>query len=494
VVKYPTSTNLSYFWNFGIFALVALILQIVSGILLVMHYTPNVDYAFISCDHIMRDVNYGWTLRYSHANGASIFFIVVYAHILRGLIYGSYLFTREPLWCSGVIIFLLMIITAFLGYILPWGQMSLWGATVITNLASTIPAAGDSIVLWLWGGFSVANPTLQRFFSLHFVFPFLILGFVGLHIFLLHNAGSSNPLGIPYTNDKTTFTPYYTIKDVYSLFIFFMIFTILVFFMPNALGHPDNSIPANSNVTPEHIVPEWYFLPFYAILRAIPDKALGVLALLMSIVILLFLPYIHSTNIRSALFKPGYKVFCFSFIAVVFLLGYLGAKPIEEPFLSLAQSSTMGYFTFFNLLPFIERLDQFVLWLINKLKPPMPKQPDRPYLKITNDSPYWRIYKRFKNGKRYKNYRRREREKLFLELYDPKTVEIRRTQYHPEVLTLYEWLRAIHYERNRLQIDKNDILHTTFPTLDLRVEEAKIEALLARNDIEMPPTRKGLYK
>lgn len=368
-VKYPTSTNLSYLWNFGIFALVALAIQIVTGILLVMHYTPHIDYAFISCDHIMRDVNYGWLLRYSHANGASIFFIVVYAHILRGLIYGSYLFSRELLWCSGVIILLLMIITAFLGYILPWGQMSLWGATVITNLASTIPAVGESIVLWLWAGFSVANPTLQKFFSLHFVFPFIILGFVGLHVILLHKYGSSNPLGFGYNIDKTTFTPYYTYKDVFSLFIFFMIFTILVFFIPNALGHPDNSIPANSDVTPEHIVPEWYFLPFYAILRAIPDKAFGVLALLMSIVMLLFLPYLHSSYVRSALFKPFYKVFCFGFIAIVFLLGYLGAKPIEAPYLSLAQSMTISYFSFFFLLIFIERIDQYALMCLIIFEP-----------------------------------------------------------------------------------------------------------------------------
>lgn len=366
-VKYPTATNLNYFWNLGVFALVALAVQILTGILLVMHYTPHIDYAFLSCEHIMRDVHYGWLLRYLHANGASIFFIVVYGHIFRGLIYGSYLFARELLWCSGVVILLLMIITAFLGYILPWGQMSLWGATVITNLASTIPIAGDHIVLWLWGGFSVANPTLQKFFSLHFVFPFIILAFVGLHVLLLHSTGSSNPLGIDYVTDKTVFTPYYTIKDLYSLFLFFMLFAILVFFIPNALGHPDNYIPANSDVTPEHIVPEWYFLPFYAILRAIPDKAFGVLALLMSIVMLLFLPFLHSSDVRSSLFKPVYKVFCFSFIAIVILLGYLGAKPIEEPYLSLAQIATSAYFIYFFLLIFIDRIDQFLLILLKKI-------------------------------------------------------------------------------------------------------------------------------
>lgn len=315
-IKYPTASNLLYSWNFGVFALVTLAIQIITGIFLVMHYTPHIDMAFISVEHIMRDVNYGWALRYTHANGASIFFIVVYCHIFRGLIYGSYLFSRELLWCSGVVILLLMILTAFLGYILPWGQMSLWGATVITNLASTIPVIGDSIVIWLWGGFSVANPTLNRFFSLHYLFPFLILGVVALHVALLHYVGSSNPLGLNYEIDKTLFTPYYTLKDLFSLHFFFIFFAYLVCFIPNTLGHPDNYIPANPEITPAHIVPEWYFLPFYAILRAIPNKALGVVALLMSIVVLLFLPYLHSTFTRSSFFKPVYKIFCFSFIAL----------------------------------------------------------------------------------------------------------------------------------------------------------------------------------
>lgn len=364
-VKYPTPSNLTYAWNFGVFATVALILQIITGLILVMHYTPHVDLAFISCEHISRDVNGGWLLRYAHANGASVFFIVVYTHIFRGLIFGSYLFSRSLLWVSGVIILLLMIITAFLGYILPWGQMSLRGATVITNLASTIPYVGDSIVLWLWGGFSVANPTLNKFFSLHFLFPFIILAIVGLHLILLHNYGSSNPLGIDYGTDKVGFTPYYTLKDFYSIAYFFIFLAILIFFIPNTLGHPDNYIPANSDITPEHIVPEWYFLPFYAILRAIPDKALGVLALLMSILILLFLPFVHSSYIRSSLFKPVYKILCLSFLAIVIILGFLGAKPIEAPYLSLAQYATIGYFSFFPLLVIIEKID---LTLIKLLK------------------------------------------------------------------------------------------------------------------------------
>ena len=364
-VKYPTPSNLNYFWNFGIFSAVALLLQIVTGIVLCMHYTPHVDLAFISVEHIMRDVNYGWLLRYMHANGASLFFIVIYAHIFRGLIAGSYLFSRQLLWCSGVIILLIMIITGFLGYILPWGQMSLWGATVITNLASVIPVIGNDIVLWLWGGFSVDNPTLNKFFSLHYLLPFVLLALVALHFLLLHASGSSNPLGIDYTHDKVEFTPFYTLKDFYSLFFYFIFFAILIFFIPNHLGHPDNYIPANPSVTPEHIVPEWHFLPYYAILRAIPDKAAGVIALLLSILILIALPFIHGTHIRSSLFKPVYKFLCFSFLANIIILGFLGAKPIEPPYLFLAQIATIGYFSFFFLLILCEKLDLLLIkWLL----------------------------------------------------------------------------------------------------------------------------------
>jgi quinol-cytochrome oxidoreductase complex cytochrome b subunit len=363
-VKYPAPSNLSYAWNYGIFATVALIFQILTGVVLVMFYTPHVDLAFISVEHIMRDINAGWLLRYLHANGASLFFVAMYVHIGRGLVFGSYLFSRSLLWCSGVILFLLTIITAFLGYILPWGQMSLWGATVITNLASTVPLVGNDIVIWLWGGFSVANPTLNKFFSLHFLVPFIILAIVGLHFILLHTYGSNNPLGIDYKTDKITFSPYYTLKDFYSVFGYIAVLSLLVFFAPNYLGHPDNYIPANSDVTPAHIVPEWYFLPFYAILRAIPDKALGVLALLASILILLVLPFIHTSHIRSSLFKPFYKVLCFSFISISILLGYLGAKPIEPPYLLTAQYATVGYFSFFFVLVIVEHLDK-LLFLIS---------------------------------------------------------------------------------------------------------------------------------
>ena len=252
-----------------------------------------------------------------------------------------------------------MIITAFLGYILPWGQMSLWGATVITNLASTIPVVGENIVQWLWGGFSVDNPTLNKFFSLHYLFPFIILGLVGIHLILLHVSGSSNPLGIDFQNDKITFSPYYTLKDFYSVFAFIALLSWLIFFIPNTLGHPDNYIPSNPSVTPEHIVPEWYFLPFYAILRAIPDKSLGVIALLSSIIILLFLPYLHTTFVRSSLFKPFYKIFILNFLSNAILLGYLGAKPIESPFLETAQICTLIYFSFFIIIIIVEKIDSF---------------------------------------------------------------------------------------------------------------------------------------
>jgi quinol-cytochrome oxidoreductase complex cytochrome b subunit len=333
-----------------------------------MHYTPEVDLAFSSVEHIMRDVQFGWFLRYSHSNGASIFFIVVYAHIVRGLLFGSYLMWRKSLWCTGIVIFLLMILTAFLGYILPWGQMSLWGATVITNLASTIPKVGESIVLWLWGGFSVANPTLNRFYSLHFFFPFIILAFVGAHIYLLHLTGSSNPLGIKYALDKLGFGSYYTVKDFFSLFPFVFMFCCLVFFLPNYLGHPDNYIPANPSLTPEHIVPEWYFLPFYAILRAIPSKAFGVIALLSSIVGLFILPFVHKARLRSISFKPMYKSFIFTFLALCLLLGVLGSKPIEQPYLNFSEICTLIYFYFILSLIQIDNLDAFFLYLTEIVK------------------------------------------------------------------------------------------------------------------------------
>ena len=309
LIHYPAPINLTYAWSFGSTAGICLVIQILTGIFLAMHYTPHIDLAFSSVEHIMRDVNNGWFIRYAHANGASMFFIVVYSHIFRGLYYGSYMHPRQLLWCSGVLIFILMMGTAFMGYVLPWGQMSFWGATVITNLATAIPIVGQPIVDWLWGGFTVNNATLNRFFSLHFLFPFLIAGLSLLHLALLHKDGSNNPLGVDTSVDKVPFYPYFIVKDLFAFFIFTFVFSVFIFYFPNAMGHPDNYIPANPLVTPAHIVPEWYFLPSYAILRSIPNKLLGVLALLASILILLILPVVNSSAIRSTLYRPIHQTF-----------------------------------------------------------------------------------------------------------------------------------------------------------------------------------------
>eukprot|EP01110_Echinostelium_bisporum_P001694 TRINITY_DN13_c0_g1_i2.p3 TRINITY_DN13_c0_g1~~TRINITY_DN13_c0_g1_i2.p3 ORF type:complete len:383 (+),score=-17.97 TRINITY_DN13_c0_g1_i2:4991-6139(+) len=364
-ITYPAPANLNYNWNFGIYALAVLAIQIVSGILLVMFYSANVDVAFLSVERIMRDVELGWLLRYIHANGASFFFIVVYSHIFRGMYYGSYFFPRRALWCSGVIILLLMIITAFLGYILPWGQMSYWGATVITNLASTIPFFGQKIVYWLWGGFSVDNPTLTKFFSLHYLFPFIIAGLVGLHLFLLHNTGSSNPLGINFKTDQIPFHPYFTVKDFFSVLVFLFFFLLFVFFFPNTLGHPDNYIPANPDLTPEHIVPEWYFLPFYAILRSIPDKLLGVLGMLASILILLFLPFISNPRARNSQFRPLSNILTVLFFADTVVLTLIGQSPVDEPYLTIGRVATVFYFLYFALLFIIAKVDDYFAGYFN---------------------------------------------------------------------------------------------------------------------------------
>ncbi len=345
IIDYPTPVNLNYSWSFGSLAGICLVVQIITGVLLAMHYTPHVDLAFFSVEHIMRDVNGGTWLRYSHANGASMFFIVVYCHIFRGLYFGSYMQPRGFLWCSGVIIFLLMMATAFMGYVLPWGQMSFWGATVITNLFSAVPFVGGSIVEWLWGGFSVDNATLNRFFSLHYLLPFLIAGLTLLHLNLLHKDGSNNPLGTNTNTDYVSFYPYFYVKDLLGIFVFSFIFSFVVFFYPNVLGHSDNYIPANPLVTPPHIVPEWYFLPFYAILRSIPDKLGGVVAMVGAILILLTLP-ITSTPVlfRSAKFRPLYSFFYWLFVLDFLLLGWIGQKPVEEPFIFLGMVSTLIYF------------------------------------------------------------------------------------------------------------------------------------------------------
>jgi ubiquinol-cytochrome c reductase cytochrome b subunit len=361
VVSYPTPLNISYLWNFGILAGLCLVVQLLTGIFLAMHYTPHVDLAFNSVEHIMRDVNYGWLMRYVHTNGASMFFIIVYLHIGRGLYYGSYQTPREHVWLIGVVIFLLMILTAFMGYVLPWGQMSFWAATVITNLCSAIPLIGTDIVYWLWGGFSVDNATLNRFFSFHYLFPFIITALSIIHLAILHEFGANNPLGISSNIDKVPFFPYFYVKDLVGIIIFFIFFSYFIFFAPNMLGHPDNYIPANPMVTPTHIVPEWYFLPFYAILRSIPDKLGGVLAMVSSILVLLVLPYIHSSEIRSSAFRPFFKKFFWIFVINLIILGWIGGQPPEYPYTFIGRFSTIFYFSYFLIfIPFIASLEQIL--------------------------------------------------------------------------------------------------------------------------------------
>ncbi|MFN4089532.1 MAG: cytochrome b [Alphaproteobacteria bacterium] len=359
--EYPTPKNLNYMWNFGSLAGIVLVIMLVSGIALAMHYTAHVDMAFNSVERIMRDVNYGWLIRYIHMNGASFFFIVVYIHIFRGLYYGSYKQPRELLWILGVVILLLMMATAFMGYVLPWGQMSFWGATVITNLFSAIPLVGESIVTWLWGGFSVDNPTLNRFFALHYLLPFVIVGVVMLHIIALHTHGSNNPLGIDTKGpqDSIPFHPYYTIKDLFGLGVFLIVFCAFVFFAPNFLGHPDNYIRANPLVTPPHIVPEWYFLPFYAILRAVPSKLGGVLLMFAAIFVLVILPWLDRSPVRSARFRPIYKWVFWLLLVDVFVLGWAGAMPAEGVYLLTGQIATAYYFLhFLVLIPLLGKLER----------------------------------------------------------------------------------------------------------------------------------------
>lgn len=359
VGSYPTPKNLNYFWNFGSLAGLCLVVQILTGLFLTMHYTPQTGMAFDSVEHIMRDVNFGWLLRYIHANGASMFFIVTYIHIARGLYYGSYKYPRELLWMLGLVILLLMMASAFMGYVLPWGQMSFWGATVITNLFSAFPIVGEYIVTWLWGGYSVDNPTLNRFFALHFLLPLVLVAIVVLHIWALHQHGSNNPTGVDVKSSKDTipFNPYYTIKDLFGMGVFLMLFSYFVFFHPNALGHPDNYTPANPMVTPAHIVPEWYFLPFYAILRAIPDKLGGVLAMFGAILVLFILPWLDTSRVRSGAFRPLFKKCYWVFIANFVFLGYLGGKPAEQPYVLMSQLATAYYF--FHLLAILPWLGKY---------------------------------------------------------------------------------------------------------------------------------------
>ncbi len=360
--KYPTPKNLNYFWNFGSLAGIILVIMIVSGVTLAMNYAASADIAFDSVDRIMRDVNFGWLLRYVHMNGAHFFFFIVYIHIFRGLYYGSYKAPREILWAIGIFILLAMMATAFMGYVLPWGQMSFWGATVITNLFSAFPIIGEPVVQWLWGGFVVDNPTLNRFFALHFLLPFVIVGLVFMHLWALHVHHSNNPTGVEIKDEKQDtipFHPYYTIKDLYGLGVFLIFFAFIVFFAPNYLGHPDNYIPADPLVTPSLIVPEWYFLPFYAILRAFTDdfflyawflqwfmsaKLAGVLAMFASILILLLLPWLDRSRVRSSQYRPVFKVAFWVFALNCVVLGWVGGQPAEGIFVTITQLATTYYF------------------------------------------------------------------------------------------------------------------------------------------------------
>jgi ubiquinol-cytochrome c reductase cytochrome b/c1 subunit len=349
-IAYPVPRNLNYFWTFGGILMVMLVSQIITGVILAMHYTPHATMAFNSVETIMRDVEYGWLMRYMHANGASMFFIAVYIHMFRGLYYGSYKAPREVLWILGVIIFLLMMATAFMGYVLPWGQMSFWGATVITNLFSAFPVVGETIVTFLWGGYSVDNPTLTRFFSLHFLLPFMIFGVVILHVWALHVTGQNNPTGVEVkavAKDTIPFTPYATIKDAVAMVCFFAFFSYFLFFIPNYLGHADNYIMANPAVTPAHIVPEWYFLPFYAILRAVPDKLGGVLLMFAAIAVLVVLPWLDTSKVRSMSYRPLARQCFWAFCVTSVMLGWLGSRPAEGIYVTLSQVFTALYFAYF---------------------------------------------------------------------------------------------------------------------------------------------------
>jgi ubiquinol-cytochrome c reductase cytochrome b/c1 subunit len=360
MMDFPTPKNLNYFYTFGGILAVMLVAQIITGVVLSMHYTPHADMAFKSVEGIMRDVNYGWMLRYLHANGASMFFLAVYLHIFRGMYYGSYKNPREVLWMIGVIILLVMMATAFMGYVLPWGQMSFWGAKVITNLFSAIPGVGESVVTLLWGGYSVDNPTLNRFFSLHYLLPFVLAGLVALHIWALHIPGNNNPTGISVksSSDTVPFHPYYTMKDGFAVVCFLILYAAFTFFAPNYLGHAVNYEPANPLVTPAHIVPEWYFLPFYAILRAVPDKLGGVLLMFGSIAVLFVLPWLDTSRVRSGNYRPLFRQFFWVFAIVCVGLGYLGSKPAEGAYVVWSRILTAYYFFhFLVILPLLGLLE-----------------------------------------------------------------------------------------------------------------------------------------
>nr|AAX61992.1 cytochrome b [Muraena robusta] len=359
LVDLPTPSNISAMWNFGSLLGLCLITQILTGLFLAMHYTSDISTAFSSVAHICRDVNYGWLIRNLHANGASFFFICLYMHIARGLYYGSYLYKET--WNIGVMLFLLVMMTAFVGYVLPWGQMSFWGATVITNLLSAVPYVGNTLVQWIWGGFSVDNATLTRFFAFHFLLPFVVLAATLLHLLFLHETGSNNPAGLNSDADKVPFHPYFSYKDLLGFIIMLTALTSLALFYPNALGDPDNFTPANPMVTPPHIKPEWYFLFAYAILRSIPNKLGGVLALLFSILILMLVPLLHTSKQRALTFRPASQILFWLLVADMLVLTWIGGMPVEHPFIIIGQAASVLYFTLFLIL------NPLVAWMENKM-------------------------------------------------------------------------------------------------------------------------------
>uniref|UniRef100_A1KZ13 Cytochrome b n=6 Tax=Muraeninae TaxID=182222 RepID=A1KZ13_MURHE len=359
LVDLPTPSNISAMWNFGSLLGLCLITQILTGLFLAMHYTSDISTAFSSVAHICRDVNYGWLIRNLHANGASFFFICLYMHIARGLYYGSYLYKET--WNIGVVLFLLVMMTAFVGYVLPWGQMSFWGATVITNLLSAVPYVGNTLVQWIWGGFSVDNATLTRFFAFHFLLPFVVLAATVLHLLFLHETGSNNPAGLNSDADKIPFHPYFSYKDLLGFIIMLTALTSLALFYPNVLGDPDNFTPANPMVTPPHIKPEWYFLFAYAILRSIPNKLGGVLALLFSILILMLVPLLHTSKQRALTFRPASQILFWLLVADMLVLTWIGGMPVEHPFIIIGQTASVVYFTLFLVL------NPLVAWMENKM-------------------------------------------------------------------------------------------------------------------------------
>nr|YP_008815572.1 cytochrome b [Aetobatus flagellum]AGY96941.1 cytochrome b [Aetobatus flagellum] len=348
LIDLPAPSNISTWWNFGSLLALCLAIQILTGLFLAMHYTPDISTAFSSVAHICRDVNYGWLIRNTHANGASMFFICIYLHIARGIYYGSYLYKET--WNIGVVILIMLMATAFVGYVLPWGQMSFWGATVITNLLSALPYIGDTLVQWVWGGFSIDNATLTRFFTFHFLLPFVIVALTMIHLLFLHDTGSNNPIGLPSDMDKIPFHPYYSFKDLLGFFVLLFLLTLLTLFTPNLLTDTENFIPANPLVTPPHIKPEWYFLFAYAILRSIPNKLGGVLALAFSILILLLIPILHTSKQRSLTFRPITQILFWMLVTNTIILTWIGGQPVEQPFITIGQVASITYFSFFLLL------------------------------------------------------------------------------------------------------------------------------------------------